>query len=187
MTMSDKSGAHARWVGEALRQYEQPLVRYTLRITGNLETARDVVQDAFFKLCQEDPGRLDGHMAQWLYRVCRNRALDVEKKEGRMQALDWQRAEALAAPEPGPDVRAEVREECALVLEALAALPGPQQEAFRLKFEHGLTYREICAVMDMPLSSVSYTITQALGTIRARLRTKIGRETEAKRTPSHDK
>ena len=186
MTMSDRSGAHARWVGEALRRYEQPLVRYTLRITGNLETARDVVQDAFFKLCQEDRARLDGHMAQWLYRVCRNRALDVGKKEGRMQALDRQTAEAQAAPGPGPDVRAEVQEECALVLEALSALPEPQQEAFRLKFEHGMTYREIGSVMDMPLSTVSYTLTQALGTIRARLRTKIGTEFDGQRTPSHD-
>ena len=186
MTMSDRSGAHARWVGEALRRYEQPLVRYTLRITGNLETARDVVQDAFFKLCQEDRARLDGHMAQWLYRVCRNRALDVGKKEGRMQALDLRMAEAQAAPGPGPDVRAEVQEECALVLEALSALPEPQQEAFRLKFEHGMTYREIGSVMDMPLSTVSYTITQALGTIRARLRTKISAEIDAQRTPSHD-
>ena len=186
MTMSDRSGAHARWVGEALRRYEQPLVRYTLRITGNLETARDVVQDAFFKLCQEDRARLDGHMAQWLYRVCRNRALDVGKKEGRMQALDRQTAEAQAAPGPGPDVRAEVQEECALVLEALSALPEPQQEAVRLKFEHGMTYREIGSVMDMPLSTVSYTITQALGTIRARLRTKISAEIDAQRTPSHD-
>ena len=73
------------------------------------------------------------------------------------------------------------------MLEAVSALPGAQQEAFRLKFEHGLTYREIGAVMDMPLSTVSYTITQGLGTIRARLRTIIGTEMDAKRTPSHDK
>ena len=185
--MSDRAGADAHWVGEALRQYEKPLVRYTMRITGNLETARDVVQDAFFKLCQQDRARLDGHLAQWLYRVCRNRALDVGKKESRMRALDKKTVEARVAPELGPDVRAEVREECALVLEAVSALPGPQQEAFRLKFEHGLTYREIGAVMDMPLSTVSYTITQGLGTIRARLRTKIGTEIRTQRTPSHDK
>ena len=185
--MSDRSDAHARWVSEALRWYEQPLVRYTMRITGNLETARDVVQDAFFKLCQEDRARLDGHLAQWLYRVCRNRALDVGKKEWRMQELDQQTLEARVAQGPGPDVRAEVREECALVLEAISALPGPQQEAFRLKFEHGLTYREIGAVMDMPLSTVSYTIAQGLGTIRARLQSKIGTEIDAQRTPSHDK
>jgi len=184
--MSAPSAGHAQWVGEAIRDYEQPLVRYALRITGNLETARDVVQDAFFKLCQEDSAGLDGHMAQWLYRVCRNRALDVGKKEGRMQALDWHVIEAQVAPGPAPDAQAEVREECALVLEALAALPGPQQEAFRLKFEHGLTYREISAVMDMPLSTVSYTITQALGTIRARLRTKVGTESDTQRTSSHD-
>ena len=184
--MSDGSRAHVDWVGEALRRYEQPLVRYAMRITGNLETARDVVQDSFLRLCQEDRVRLDGHLGQWLYRVCRNRALDVGKKEGRTHALDQQTAEAQTAKGPGPDVRAEVREECALVLEALSALPGRQQEAFRLKFEHGLTYREIGGVMDMPLSTVSYTITQALGAIRARLRTKIGTEIHTQRTPFHD-
>ena len=84
---------------------------------------------------------LQRHLAAWLYTVCRNRALDVGKKEWRMQALDQETVEARVAQGPGPDVRAEVREECALGLEAISALPGPQQEAFRLKFEHGLTYR----------------------------------------------
>ena len=180
--MSDESAAHARWIGEALRHFECPLVRYALRFTGNVEHARDIVQDTFLKLCSQDRARLDGHMAQWLYTVCRNRALDVRKKERRMEALDQDVAEAQPAHGPAPSVRAEVREEHALALEAVDALPEAQQEAFRLKFEHGLTYREIGAVMDMPLSTVSYTITQALGTLRARLRTALGTEIETQGT-----
>lgn len=176
MNMSERPRKQAQQVGEALREYERPLVSYALGITGNLEQARDVVQDTFLKLCNQDTAKLDGHLAQWLYTVCRNRALDVRKKEGRMQALDQRMAEAQAAPEPGPNGRAERREEHGIALEVIGSLPNPQQEAFRLKFEHGLTYREIGGILDMPLSTVSYTITQALATIRVRMRTKLGTE-----------
>ena len=75
MNMSKRSQKQAQQVGEALREYERPLVSYALGITGNLEQARDVVQDTFLKLCNQDPAKLDGHLAQWLYTVCRNRAL----------------------------------------------------------------------------------------------------------------
>jgi RNA polymerase sigma-70 factor (ECF subfamily) len=169
--MADDSPAQARWIREALDRFERPLVRYAARFTGDLELARDVVQDAFVKLCREDPAKLNGRLAPWLYTVCRNRALDVRKKEGRMQALKQYEAEARPDAAPGPGRRAIAREEHALVLEAVAALPANQQEAFRLKFEHGLTYRDISRVMNMPLSTVNYTIAQALTAVRARLRT----------------
>jgi len=168
--MDEKLPAHAQWVRQALDTYERPLLRYAARFTGDFDLARDVVQDAFVKLCREDPAKLNGRLAPWLYTVCRNRALDVRKKEGRMQALQQNEAEARPDGAPGPGRRAMAREEHALVLEAVAALPANQQEAFRLKFEHGLTYRDISRVMNMPLSTVNYTIAQALSAVRARLR-----------------
>ncbi len=168
--MADGNPARAEWVRQALETYERPLIRYAARFTGELESARDVVQDTFVKLCREDPAKLNGRLAPWLYTVCRNRALDVRKKEGRMQALRQTEAEARPDAAPGPGRRAIAREEHALVLEAVAALPANQQEAFRLKFEHGLTYRDIGRVMNMPLSTVNYTIAQALTAVRTRLR-----------------
>ncbi len=168
--MTDDSSQQARWVRDALDRYERPLVRYAARFTGDLEAARDVVQDTFYKLCREHPSKLNGRLAPWLYTVCRNRALDVRKKEGRMQTLEQHAAEARPDAAPGPVARAALREEHALVLEAVAKLPANQQEAFRLKFEHGLTYREIGSVMNMPLSTVNYTIAQALAAVRERLR-----------------
>jgi DNA-directed RNA polymerase specialized sigma24 family protein len=50
---------------EVLRQHEGPLVRYAVRLTGNLETARNVVQDALVRLCREKPERLNSHLAEW--------------------------------------------------------------------------------------------------------------------------
>jgi RNA polymerase sigma factor (sigma-70 family) len=78
----------ADWVHAALRQYEGSLVRYAAQITGDLDRARDVVQDTFLRLCHEPQSKVEPHLAQWLFKVCRNRALDVLRKESRMKTLD---------------------------------------------------------------------------------------------------
>ncbi len=161
--------ASTDWIRQALERYEKPLIRYACRITGDLETARDVVQDAFLRLCQADRAKVDGHLAAWLYTVCRNRAYDVRRKEGRMDALTHGRAEVRSSDNPGPGAMAERREALAKVFDVLGELPEETQEAFRLKFEDELTYREISHVMGVSLGKVSNLIATALDTMRQRL------------------
>ena len=87
-----------------------------------------------------------------------------------MNVLEPQQAEARPSDAPSPGSIAEQHEDRDAMLEVLSHLPNEQQEIFRLKFEHGMTYREISAVMKMPLSSVNATLTKALRTLRLRLR-----------------
>ena len=67
--MNDSNADPAEWVREALARHERALVAYALRFTGNLEQARDVVQDTFVKLCTADYAQVNGHLAAWLYTV----------------------------------------------------------------------------------------------------------------------
>ena len=64
----------ADWIQSALARYQGTLVRYATHITGDLEKARDVVQDTFMRLCKQKPSQIEDHLAQWLFTVCRNRA-----------------------------------------------------------------------------------------------------------------
>jgi RNA polymerase sigma-70 factor (ECF subfamily) len=159
------------WIHSALQRYEQPLLRYVLRFTRDPETARDVVQDTFLKLCTADRTKVDGHLAAWLYTVARNHALNVLKKEGRMETLKEGQAENLPNGKAGPRAVAEHNETQRLVLNILHALPDKQQEACRLKFEDELTYREISQIMGVSLGTVNNLLTAALDTIRQRLKT----------------
>ena len=61
--MADGESSRADWVQAALLRYEQPLLRYALRVTADPERARDVVQDTFMRLCQADRSRVDGRLA----------------------------------------------------------------------------------------------------------------------------
>ncbi|GMW00316.1 MAG: DNA-directed RNA polymerase sigma-70 factor [Candidatus Hydrogenedentota bacterium] len=168
--MSDNGTPQGAWIRQALADYERRLVGYALRLTGDLETARDVVQDTFLKLCTADHAAIDGHLGPWLYTVCRNRALDVLKKEGRMESLQDSVMHSLPARGLSPGAAAEANETQHMIRTVVTTLPKRQQEVFMLKFHDGLTYREISDVVGMPLATVSHTIHTALNTIREQLR-----------------
>lgn len=160
----------ARWIVSALTLYEGPLLRYASRLLGDVDRARDVVQDTFLRLCREDPARLDGHLAQWLFTVCRNRALDVQRKEGRVQPLDERKLDEQPASAPGPARLLERREDLQAVLTVMATLPASQQEVLRLKFQGGLTYQEIAGVTSLSVSHVGVLLHNAIKAIRERVR-----------------
>lgn len=172
--MNPNNLSQTEWVSEAMRRFEGPLLRYAASVTGDAELARDVVQEAFIKLCEADRGKIDSRLAPWLYTVVRNRAINVRRKEARMAPLLEGQAEALANGQDGPVEVAEKREAHRLVSGALRQLPGNQQEACRLKFQNGLTYREISEIMGVSLGTVSNLIAQALDAVRLELQAKNG-------------
>jgi RNA polymerase sigma factor (sigma-70 family) len=167
--MKETRSTHSAWIRAVMVNYESKLIRYAWRFTGDRERARDVVQDTFMKLVTTDRTTLEGKLAPWLYTVCKNRALDVRQKESRMDVLEHTKLEARASSTAGPDTLAARNEDHAALLAVLAELPDEQQELFRLKFEHGMTYREIASVVNRPLSSVNAELTKTLRLIRRRL------------------
>src|SRR5262249_1157090 len=115
------------WLRPIVASYEGPLVRYAARITGDVHRARDVVQDTFLRLCEQDQHSLDGHLAEWLYTVCRRRALDVQRKEHRMRATLPAEMESCATPH-SPSDAVESQESHEAIRVAIARLPDNQQE-----------------------------------------------------------
>ncbi|MGQ0552383.1 MAG: RNA polymerase sigma factor [Planctomycetota bacterium] len=171
----------------AVAQYEQPLLRYAARLTGDVESARDVVQDTFLRLCKQSRASVDGHLAEWLFTVCRHRALDHHRQESRMQR-SVPKLVATSSGQPGgataggppeepaaspldsdPFLRSERRDSAARALTLLGALPANQQEVLRLKFQEGLSYKEIAGVTQLTVSHVGVLIHHGLKSLRERM------------------
>ena len=166
--MTEPQATASQRIGDALSRYEGPLLRYARGLLGDLERARDVVQDTFLQLCREDPARVDGHLPQWLFTVCRNRALDVQRKEGRLRTLDPAALDAQASPEPTASRRLEAEDALREVVEVLATLPPSQQEVLRLKLQEHLSYQQISEVTGLTVSHVGVLIHNGLKSLRAR-------------------
>jgi RNA polymerase sigma factor (sigma-70 family) len=157
------------WLQAALSRFEQPLLRYAARIVGDDEAARDVVQDTFCKLHGQPRDVVEPKLAEWLYTVCRNRALDVRRKEARMADVSDAALATSPSADPGPSAVAEVRDTSRKVSRLLATLPENQREVVRLKFEHGLSYQEIAKVTSLSVSNVGYLLHVAIKTLGQRL------------------
>ena len=148
----------SEWIRDVVARWESDLVRYARHLLGDVERARDVVQDTFLKLCQQDRAQLDGHLAEWLFTVCRNGALDVRRKEQRMTTMTLDAVQDSAGFDPQPEDVAEQRDESNHVLRLMTDLPKNQQEVLRLKFQHSLSYREISAITGLSETNVGFLI-----------------------------
>jgi RNA polymerase sigma factor (sigma-70 family) len=168
--MDIEDSKKAEWVRAAVDRYSGPLTRYSQVITGDLEQARDAVQDTFIRLCAEKPARVDPHLAQWLFTVCRNRALDAQRKQNRTKPLSQEEMNSQASIDLSPAAQAERHETDVEVMDLLARLPKNQQEVIRLKFQNDLSYREISEITHLSVSNVGFLMHTALKTLRQQMK-----------------
>jgi RNA polymerase sigma-70 factor (ECF subfamily) len=163
---SSDDGAFVR---DAVGRFEGPLVRYAARLLGDVERARDVVQETFLRLCEADPASVEGRLAEWLYTVCRNRALDVRRKESRMAPSRDAELDALASRDPDPAAAVETLDAARRVVRLLESIPANQQECIRLRFQGGLSYDEISRVTGLTVSHVGVLIHLGMKSLRSRI------------------
>lgn len=158
------------WVRSAVARYERPLTQYSAHVLGgDVERARDLVQEAFLRLCDQDRAAVESHLAEWLYTVCRNLAIDAKRKDRRMRHISEEQEATFAADLESPTDAAERVDAYGRVVDAMRVLPDRQQEIVRLKFQHGLSYKEIGEVMNLTATNVGFILHTAIKSLRERL------------------
>ncbi len=135
------------------------LFRLALRITMNKAEAEDVVQDTLLKVWErrEDWNQID-NLEAFAMATCRNRALDLVKRAGRITApLD----ESQPTPMHSPHEQMEVREEFSHVRRLMDSLPETQRTIMLLRDIEGMTYQEIAQTLDISETQVKVYLHRA--------------------------
>ncbi|MEX0331854.1 MAG: RNA polymerase sigma factor [Puniceicoccaceae bacterium] len=158
----------SEWMRSIVAAHAADLTRYAASILRSEDVAKDVVQETFVRLWREPRESVADHVRPWLFCVCRNRALDYRKKGGRMKPLENEHA-AVVEETPGPQALAERQDSHARILHLMRALPENQQEVVRLKFQNGMSYKEIASVTELSVSNVGVLLHTALNTLRTRV------------------
>lgn len=151
---------------------ESALLLYAQRLTGNADAAEDIVQEAFMRLHREfDQVR---QPVPWLYRTVHNLAVNHSRAARKLTPL---RSIAEDDPEweaiddrPMPDEQLARLEAIGQTRLCLAALDARQREVLRLKFEEGLSYKEIGARLKLNVGHVGYLLHHALKDLAAALK-----------------
>jgi RNA polymerase sigma-70 factor (ECF subfamily) len=175
-TAADDGRPPAGWLTELFARLREPLWFYVRRrVGGDAETASDIVQEAFLKLCQEPWPDIEPYATAWLYRTCRNRAIDACRREEHMsiahKSLDGAADVSTLADQlqVAPGDAFDRQERLAAVEAELARLSEQQQEVLRLRLQCGLSYKQIAEVTELSVTNVGYHLHQAIVTLRERL------------------
>jgi len=156
-------------IEELFAALESPLLSYAFRLVGELSVAEDVVQETFMKLhAQFEKVR---EPRRWLYRTVHNQALNHRRQTNKIVPLNPQQEGGAAAdidatdPQPLPDEQIARWEGIGLVRLSLEALDERSRELIRLKFNEGLSYREISTRTGLKVGHVGYLLHHALKSI----------------------
>ena len=124
---------------------ERPLLYYATSLTGNSDTALDVLQEVWLKVVRgirklKDPGSLK----PWLYTITHGVAVDrIRRDYKRDKAEQAQLEGSLNAEEPSFD-----KEDAAAIHHALSRLGIKHREVLVLHFLEDLSIAEIAQVAD---------------------------------------
>lgn len=152
-----------------LQRYERPLIRYALSIVGDVDSARDIVQETFIRYVREERPELHEsarRLESWLFTVCRNCALDHYRKYSRIIAMPLEDDQRVA-DDLSPDVSLEQSDTAALLHHLVGELTTNQQEVIRLKFQNDLSYKEIAEITHLTVTNVGFLLHTALKKLRA--------------------
>ncbi|MFQ5830360.1 MAG: RNA polymerase sigma factor [Candidatus Methylomirabilia bacterium] len=139
------------------------IYRLAVRMIGQPEEARDVVQQVFLRAYQGLPGyRGKGSPTTWLYRIAVNLCLDHQRGQRSHDPL----GEGLMDGQPSP-LESSIAEESARRLEGLVmGLPPRQKATLVLRVFHDLSFNEIAEVLGSPVGTVKANYHHALLRVR---------------------
>ena len=165
---SSTEPSEANTIEELFEALESPLLSYALRLSGDPAVAEDIVQEAFMRLHAQfeqvnEPRR-------WLYRTVHNLALNRRRDQAKLVPLEPVSGEngptsEAADPQPLPDEQIARWEGIGLVRISLGALDERSRELVQLKFNDGLSYKEMSARTGLTVGHVGYLLHHALKAI----------------------
>jgi RNA polymerase sigma-70 factor (ECF subfamily) len=151
--------------------YYAPRVKsYLLRLGLDGAQAEEVSQEVMVAVWRKAQSfdRTQASVATWIFRIARNRRIDVFRREQRAQ-LDASDPVFEPAAEASPDAAAEAAEREAQVRRAMAELPPEQRDLVRRAFYEDLSHSEIAATTGVPLGTVKSRLRLAFAKLKLTL------------------
>lgn len=169
------SSQAGHWLAELLARYEKPLLKYAYGLCSDREVARDVVQETFLRLIRARDTAMPDNVTAWLFAVCRNVTTDHLRRH-RLVQFHWELPEVEAEDLGSPAERLAEAERTRRLAAMVAELPERERELVRLKFQAGLSYREMERITGISQGNIGYFLHRAVKELKERWHREGGEE-----------
>lgn len=136
-------------------------------VVGNLEDARDALQETFLK-CWHRRHQIDEiqNLKAWVFRIALNTGRDFRKTAWNRRRQSLHEGIPMASTADSPPAGLMKDEDLGRLRQAVASLPPEQQEVFLLRQNGDLTYAQIADAMSLPLGTVKTRMRSAIRQLR---------------------
>ncbi len=141
-------GSHAEKAFACLvDQFSEVLYWQIRRLTRNHELTNDILQNVCIKVWRNIDGfNGESTLFTWIYRICRNEAINVIRKEGRYQLIELDHTLISIIPGHSTLDKYNAEQITELLFKAIEDLPEKQSMVFQLKYFDELKYSEISRI-----------------------------------------
>jgi RNA polymerase sigma-70 factor (ECF subfamily) len=164
-----------------MERYRPELHGFLQRFLGTRAAAEDVFQETFLQIhlsgATFDPTRV---FRPWLYTIAANKARDWYRKDRRRRAVslqtpigengDGELIDLFADDVHQPSQPLTLKEESALVKQAVDALPPLHREIIVLAYFQKMNYQQIADILQIPLGTVKSRLHSAVAAFADRWR-----------------
>jgi RNA polymerase sigma-70 factor (ECF subfamily) len=168
LVASARTGDQAA-LSRLVTRWQPRLLRHAWRLLGDVERARDRIQEAWLEILR-GLGRLEDVAAfpAWAYRIVTRRCQREYERGAREREVIEPEDRDAAETTPMPEgITGESAAELSIVLRAIGSLPGPQRAALALFYLEELSVAEIAIATDVPPGTVKTRLMHARLKVRA--------------------
>ncbi|MFC1635104.1 RNA polymerase sigma factor [Planctomycetota bacterium] len=163
---------------EALRRiydkYHRQLLKLAVLMTGDPDTAEDIVQDVFTRFAQSaNRFGLSGSLKSYLITSTLNGVRNHRRTNRRRSVQSLDKAENVPAITRRPDQWAVLSERLERLSGAMACLPYEQREVITLRMEANMPLRQIAGVQETSISTVNARYRYGIEKLRSLLNSEV--------------
>jgi len=155
-------------------QCQDELLGMLYYLVGNMEDARDALQETFVK-CWRNRGKVPEveNLRAWIFRIAMNAGRDIRSTAWRRRRKSLGPAESLLpSRHMSPPAEAARDEQLSMLRQAVGRLRREEQEVFLLRQNGQMTYEQIAQSIEIPVGTVKTRMRLALSKLREALETK---------------
>ena len=135
-------------------EHRERLTAFAAGLLRDWDLAHEAVQIAFTKVLESGGAVQPDAMKSWLYRVTKNEAIQIRRRQGRETRAVNRLATSLTTTSTQPDKVFEQSETILRVQGAIEKLPVEQREVIDRRIHQDQKFTEIADELDVPLGTV---------------------------------
>lgn len=144
------------------RDHREDIIRYLLQRVRCPDAAQDLSQETYLRLLRQENLAHADNLTGYLFKTAERLAIDFLRYDQRSGSRKCELDESLECPNLQPETLIILRQQCEMLLDAIAALPTQCRHVFLLRKIDEMSYADIARQLGISEKTVQRHLVKAL-------------------------